>query len=96
MYRFKGKEEELEALINRYKGIVYGTAYAYLQYNYEVDDVVADKVKLLIFGSVSDDIKGEFDALLEKYPDIIYIGWIDSDKVYDFFFATYIVDKQYN
>lgn len=51
----------------------------------------ADKVKLLIFGSVSDDIKGEFDALLEKYPDIIYIGWIDSDKVYDFFFASDLI-----
>ena len=49
MYRFKGKEEELEALINRYKGIVYGTAYAYLQYNYEVDDVVQETFIQLYF-----------------------------------------------
>ena len=50
-----------------------------------------DNVKLLVFGSVSDDIKGEFDALLEKYPRIIYIGWLDSDKVYDYFFSADLV-----
>ena len=42
MYRYEGSEEEFEFLINRYKGIVYGTAYAYLQYNYEIDDVVQE------------------------------------------------------
>ena len=42
MYRFKGTEDELEALINKYKGIVYGTTYAYLKYNYEIDDVVQE------------------------------------------------------
>ena len=49
MYRFKGKEEELEGLINKYKGIVYGTVYAYLQYNYEIDDVVQETFIQLYF-----------------------------------------------
>lgn len=50
-----------------------------------------DKVKLLIFGNVLDDIKDEFDSLLENNDNIIYIGWIDSDKVYDYFFAADLV-----
>ena len=50
-----------------------------------------DKVKLLVFGRVSDDIRPQFDSILEKYQSIIYIGWIDSDKVYDFFFASDLI-----
>lgn len=48
-------------------------------------------VKLLIFGQVNADIKNEFDTLLEKNPNIIYIGWVDADKVYDLFFASDLV-----
>jgi glycosyltransferase involved in cell wall biosynthesis len=44
-------------------------------------------VKLLIFGSVADDVKKEFD-ILNKNDNIIYIGWIDSDKVYEYFYAA--------
>ncbi|MBQ9744359.1 MAG: sigma-70 family RNA polymerase sigma factor [Clostridia bacterium] len=49
MYRFNGKEEELEQLINKYKSIVYGTAYAYLRYNFEIDDVVQETFIQLYF-----------------------------------------------
>ena len=45
-------------------------------------------VKLIVFGSVMDDIEEEFNALLKKYDNIIYIGWIDSDKVYDYFLSA--------
>lgn len=47
-----------------------------------------DKVKLLVFGRASDDIKREFNEILKSNPNIIYIGWIDADKVYDYFFAA--------
>lgn len=48
-------------------------------------------VKLLVFGIVLDDLKKEFDALIRRNKNIIYIGWIDSDKVYDYFFAADLV-----
>ena len=45
-------------------------------------------MKLLIFGKVLEDIKEEFDRILQSTDNIIYIGWIDSNKVYDYFFAA--------
>ena len=48
-------------------------------------------VKLLVFGIVLDDVKKEFDALIRRNKNIIYIGWIDSEKVYDYFFAADLV-----
>ncbi len=48
-------------------------------------------VKLLIFGQVSDDIKTEFDRLCTENKNIISIGWLPSDKVYDYFFAADLV-----
>lgn len=48
-------------------------------------------VKLLIFGQVHDDVKRQFKDLLEKNNNIIYIGWIASDKVYEYFFAADLV-----
>ena len=49
------------------------------------------KIKLLVFGIVLEDVKKEFDALIRQYENIIYIGWVDSDKVYDYFFAADLV-----
>ena len=48
-------------------------------------------VKLLVFGNVNEDIKEEFDSLLANHPNIVYIGWLDADKVYDYFFAADLV-----
>ena len=48
-------------------------------------------VKLLIFGQVLDDIKEQFDALLEESSNIVYVGWISADRVYDYFFAADLV-----
>ena len=45
-------------------------------------------VRLIVFGSVQNDIKEEFYSLLEKNENVTYIGWIDSDRVYDYFFAA--------
>ena len=50
-----------------------------------------DKVKLLVFGNVNDDVKDEFNSTFEKSSNIINIGWIDSDKVYDYFMAADLV-----
>lgn len=44
------------------------------------------KIKLLFFGSIAPDLKEEIEgSICDK---IIYIGWIDSTKVYDYFFAA--------
>lgn len=48
-------------------------------------------IKLLIFGSISEQIKDEYQKLIDKYNNIISIGWIDADKVYDYFFAADLV-----
>ena len=50
-----------------------------------------ESVKLLVFGQVNEELKDRFDRLLKDNPNIVYIGWIDSDKVYDYFFAADIV-----
>ncbi len=50
-----------------------------------------DGVKLLIFGQVMEDIKEEFDRLLAQNKNVIYIGWIEADKVYDYFFAADLI-----
>lgn len=47
-----------------------------------------DGVKLLVFGKVLDDIKEDFERLLNKNDNILSIGWINSEKVYDYFFAA--------
>lgn len=48
-------------------------------------------VKLLVFGQVLGDVRDEFNSLLDNNENIIYIGWIASDKVYDYFFAADLV-----
>lgn len=48
-------------------------------------------VKLLVFGQVNDDIEKEFNELLKTSSNIIFVGWINSDEVYDYFFAADLV-----
>lgn len=50
-----------------------------------------EKVKLLVFGSVLPNIKEQFDKALENNKNVIYIGWMDADKVYDYFLASDLV-----
>jgi len=49
------------------------------------------KVKLLVFGEVLPNIKNKFDEILARNPNIIYIGWIQATKVYDYFFSADLV-----
>lgn len=50
-----------------------------------------DNVKLLVFGQVNEDVESEFNQLLAEHKNIRYVGWIDADKVYDYFFAADLV-----
>ena len=48
-------------------------------------------VKLLIFGSVSEEIEVEFERIIHENSNLIYVGWINSDDVYQYFFAADLV-----
>lgn len=48
------------------------------------------EVTLLVFGIPSKDMQDEFEKL-EKYPNIISAGWIDSGQVYRYFYAADLV-----
>lgn len=50
-----------------------------------------DNVKMLIFGQVDESIKNDFNKLLKENNNLIYIGWIEADSVYDYFFASDLV-----
>lgn len=49
------------------------------------------KVKLLIFGNVSDAFKSSFEEKLKENGRATYIGWISADSVYDYFLAADLV-----
>lgn len=48
-------------------------------------------VTLVLFGSVVDEIKKQFNQILQEKDNIKYVGWIDSIKVYDYFLASDLV-----
>lgn len=54
-----------------------------------VNSLHKDKVKLLVFGRINEDMKPLFDA--ENSPNIITIGWVNSDKVYELFYAADLI-----
>lgn len=51
-----------------------------------VNELGDKHVKLLVFGSISADLTTIFESL--KSENVIVIGWIGSDKVYEYFFAA--------
>lgn len=55
-----------------------------------VSEMEQQNIKLMIFGSVVQELKDKFDSLLES-KNIIFIGWLDSDLIYNFFDACDIV-----
>ena len=46
-------------------------------------------IKLLVFGKINDDMQPLFDV--EQSPNIITIGWVNSDKVYELFYAADLI-----
>jgi 1,2-diacylglycerol 3-alpha-glucosyltransferase len=52
-----------------------------------VNDLKIQDVKLMVFGTPTSQMKSEIDSL-SKSPNIRLIGWISSERVYDYFFAA--------
>lgn len=52
-----------------------------------VKELHADKLKLIVFGSVTEDMRDEVDALSAD-PHIRNVGWLDAGAVYDYFLAA--------
>jgi glycosyltransferase involved in cell wall biosynthesis len=48
-------------------------------------------VKLLTFGQVAPELQETFDRLLRENENITHVGWIDADRVYDYFFGADLV-----
>lgn len=44
-------------------------------------------ISLIVFGTPSEDLKTKINALI-KSENIKYIGWVPSDKVYDYYLAS--------
>lgn len=42
-------------------------------------------VKLLVFGKADDDFLNQFTSSIND--NVIYVGWIQSDQVYNYFFC---------
>jgi len=49
-----------------------------------VRNISDPKVKLIVFGSVADEIKERMEELSDA-PKVQYIGWVNADKSYDYF-----------
>lgn len=54
-----------------------------------VNSLGVNNVKMLIFGTVSGDLKSKFNELLSK--NIFYIGWISAQETYNFIAAADMV-----
>lgn len=52
-----------------------------------VNSIDNNNIKLILFGSINNNIKDKIDKLINK-SYIRYIGWISSEKVYDYFLAA--------
>ena len=54
-----------------------------------VNSIQNEHVKLLVFGKINEDMQPIFDA--EDSQRIIRIGWVNSDKVYELFYAADLI-----
>ena len=52
-----------------------------------VNDLKTQDIRLIVFGTPNSEMKDEIDALA-KSSNIRYVGWIPSEKTYDYFFAA--------
>ena len=55
-----------------------------------VKRMARDNVKLLVFGSVEEDLKERFSALCDE-KTIKYVGWAKSDQAYEYFASADLV-----
>ena len=54
-----------------------------------VNSIKNEKLKLLVFGKIKEEMQPFFEA--EKSTNILTIGWVDSDKVYELFYAADLI-----
>lgn len=54
-----------------------------------VNSLKREDVKLLVFGKINKNVQRLFDA--EATSNVITIGWVDSDKVYELFYAADLI-----
>lgn len=50
--------------------------------------IKSDKLKLIIFGVFTDDIKEEMINFINKDNRVRYIGWLRGEEVYDYFLSS--------
>ena len=55
-----------------------------------VREIVKDNLKLLVFGSVSEELKDDFFSLCDGNK-VQYIGWAGSDQAYEYFSSADLV-----
>lgn len=55
-----------------------------------VADLKDTRIKLIIFGTISDNLQNEFDNLCEN-SNIIYVGWIKSKDTYQYMSAADLI-----
>ncbi|MEO0274756.1 MAG: glycosyltransferase family 4 protein [candidate division WOR-3 bacterium] len=54
-----------------------------------VANLESKNVKLIVFGSIAEEIKEDFWEIVNKYSDkIIYVGWLDLRDMYMYFLAS--------
>lgn len=54
-----------------------------------VNDLEHNKIKLLVFGSISNELEEEFNSLISD--KIKYIGWLSADEIYQYFNAADLI-----
>lgn len=53
-----------------------------------LSNIKSAKVKLLLFGSVTDNVKEQIDSFISSDKRIAYAGWISASETYKYFFAA--------
>lgn len=51
-------------------------------------EIHSKKIKLIIFGAFSDDIRDEMFTMIAQDDRVKYIGWLRGDEVYDYYLAS--------
>ena len=55
-----------------------------------IQNISAERVRLIVFGSVSDNLKEKVNALVDDVK-IQYVGWLSSEESYNLFGAADLV-----
>lgn len=49
------------------------------------------EITLVVFGSISNDVKDEVERILNTNPNIRYIGWLNNEQIIDWMLAAQLV-----